>query len=402
MKKKIAIIGSTGSIGKTLIKLLKNNKKKYQIVLLSANSDYKTLLRQAKDFKVRNLIITNKDIYQVLKKKKINKKIKIYNDFENLNVIFKKQKIDYLMSAITGIEGLSPTLKVIKYTKKIAVANKESIICGWNLILKELKKHKTKFIPVDSEHFSLWYGLNNLKVKNIQNIFITASGGPFLKYPINRFKKITVAQALKHPNWNMGKKISVDSATMINKVYEVIEAKNIFNLPYNKIHILIHPKSYIHAIIKFKNGMIKIIAHDTTMKVPISNTLYDDNDQTISSTKLNKENLNNLNLKKIDIKRYPILKLLKILPKNYSLFETIIVSANDTLVDLFLKKKILFIDIYNEMMKFIKRKEFSKYKNIKPKNIREIIKLNNYVRLKILKKCIHLRCIKNIINCLHI
>ena len=386
MKKKIAIIGSTGSIGKTLIKLLKNNKKKYQIVLLSANSDYKTLLRQAKDFKVRNLIITNKDIYQVLKKKKIGKKIKIYNDFENLNVIFKKQKIDYLMSAITGIEGLSPTLKVIKYTKKIAVANKESIICGWNLILKELKKHKTKFIPVDSEHFSLWYGLNNLKVKNIQNIFITASGGPFLKYPINRFKKITVAQALKHPNWNMGKKISVDSATMINKVYEVIEAKNIFNLPYNKIHILIHPKSYIHAIIKFKNGMIKIIAHDTTMKVPISNTLYDDNDQTISSTKLNIENLNNLNLKKIDIKRYPILKLLKILPKNYSLFETIIVSANDTLVDLFLKKKILFIDIYNEMMKFIKRKEFSKYKNIKPKNIREIIKLNNYVRLKILKK----------------
>ena len=386
MKKKIAIIGSTGSIGKTLIKLLKNNKKKYQIVLLTANSDYKTLLRQAKDFKVRNLIITNKDIYQVLKKKKIGKKIKIYNDFENLNVIFKKQKIDYLMSAITGIEGLSPTLKVIKYTKKIAVANKESIICGWNLILKELKKHKTKFIPVDSEHFSLWYGLNNLKVKNIQNIFITASGGPFLKYPINRFKKITVAQALKHPNWNMGKKISVDSATMINKVYEVIEAKNIFNLPYNKIHILIHPKSYIHAIIKFKNGMIKIIAHDTTMKVPISNTLYDDNDQTISSTKINIENLNNLNLKKIDIKRYPILKLLKILPKNYSLFETIIVSANDTLVDLFLKKKILFIDIYNEMMKFIKRKEFSKYKNIKPKNIREIIKLNNYVRLKIIKK----------------
>ena len=343
-------------------------------------------MRQAKDFKVRNLIITNKDIYQVLKKKKIGKKIKIYNDFENLNVIFKKQKIDYLMSAITGIEGLSPTLKVIKYTKKIAVANKESIICGWNLILKELKKHKTKFIPVDSEHFSLWYGLNNLKVKNIQNIFITASGGPFLKYPINRFKKITVAQALKHPNWNMGKKISVDSATMINKVYEVIEAKNIFNLPYNKIHILIHPKSYIHAIIKFKNGMIKIIAHDTTMKVPISNTLYDDNDQTISSTKINIENLNNLNLKKIDIKRYPILKLLKILPKNYSLFETIIVSANDTLVDLFLKKKILFIDIYNEMMKFIKRKEFSKYKNIKPKNIREIIKLNNYVRLKIIKK----------------
>ncbi len=360
-------------------------KKKYQIILLTANSDYKTLLRQAKDFNVKNLIITNKDSYLALKKKKIDKKINIYNNFDHLNLIFKK-KTDYLMSSITGIDGLSPTLKVIKYTKKIAIANKESIICGWNLINKELKKYKTFFIPVDSEHFSLWYGLNNLQTKDIENVFITASGGPFIKHPINQFKKITVSQALKHPNWNMGKKISIDSATMINKVYEVIEAKNIFNLPYSKIHILIHAKSYIHAIIKFKNGMIKIIAHDTTMKVPIYNTLFDENYPPINTNNINIENLNNLNLKKIDIKRYPILRLLKMLPKNYSLFETIIVSANDTLVDLFLKKKISFVDIYGELIKFIKRKEFNKFKNIKPKNIKEIIKLNNYVRLKILKK----------------
>ncbi len=385
MKKKIAIIGSTGSIGKTLIQLLKKEKKKYEIILLTAHSDYKTLLRQAKDFNVKNLIITNKDSYQLLKKKKLDSKINIYNNFDNLNLIFKK-KIDYLMSSITGIEGLLPTLKVIKYTKKIAIANKESIICGWNLINKELKKYKTCFIPVDSEHFSLWYGLNNLHAKDIENVFITASGGPFINHPINQFKKITVPQALKHPNWNMGKKISIDSATMINKVYEVIEAKNIFNLPYSKINILIHPKSYVHAIIKFKNGMIKIIAHDTTMKIPIYNTLLDENCRSINTNNIDIEKLNNLNLKKIDIRRYPILKLLKILPKNYSLFETIVVSANDTLVDLFLKKKISFVDIYSELIKFIKKKEFNKFKNIKPKNIKEIIKLNNYVRLKILKK----------------
>ena len=183
------------------------------------------------------------------------------------------------MSAITGINGLEPTLNIIRYSKKIAIANKESIICGWNLINKELKKNKTQFIPVDSEHFSLWYGLKNLKINNIEMIYLTASGGPFSKISLNKFKSIKINQALKHPNWKMGKKISIDSATMINKVYEVIEARNIFKINYKKIKILIHPKSYVHAILKFDNGLTKIIAHDTTMKIPIFNTLYSNNDK---------------------------------------------------------------------------------------------------------------------------
>ncbi len=290
------------------------------------------------------------------------------------------------MSSITGIYGLEPTIKIIKYTKKIAIANKESIICGWNIINKELIKNKTQFVPVDSEHFSLWCGLKNQNLENIENIYLTASGGPFFKKRLDRFEKIKLNEALKHPNWRMGKKITVDSATMINKVYEVIEAKNIFKVPYSKIKILIHPKSYIHAILKMSNGLINLIAHDTTMKIPIFNSLFMPENKKIKSEKLNIKKLNLLNLTEIDNKRYPMIKILNLLPSTTSLYETVIVSANDTLVYLFLKNKIKFIDIQKKLFKIIKSQEFQRYKKIPPKNISDIHNLNNYVRLKILKK----------------
>ena len=290
------------------------------------------------------------------------------------------------MSSIIGLDGLLPTLKIIKFTKKIAIANKESLICGWNLIKNELKKNKTEFIPVDSEHFSLWYGLQNFKTKSIEKIILTASGGPLYNTPLNKFKNIKISQALNHPNWKMGKKISIDSATLINKVYEVIEAKNIFDITYKNIEILIHPKSYIHAILKFNNGLIKIIAHDTTMHIPIFNTLLFNSNKKLKSKKIDIKILNNLSLKKPNPKMFPMIKLLNYLPKKNSLFETVIVSTNDTLVDLFLKKKLRFLDIHKELFKILDLKEFSKYKNIYPSNVKDILRLNNFVRLKILKK----------------
>ena len=290
------------------------------------------------------------------------------------------------MSSITGVDGLYPTIDIIKHTKKIAIANKESIICGWALIQKELKKHQTEFIPVDSEHFSLWYAIKNININLIEKIYLTASGGPFFKLSLKKFKNIDISKALKHPTWKMGNKISIDSATMINKVYEVIEAKNIFQIPYKKIDILVHPKSYIHAIVKFKNGLIKIIAHDTTMKIPIFNTLYINTNKTIKTSNLNLEILNNLNLIKIDPKRYPMIKLLNLLKDKHSLYDTIIVSANDVLVNLFLQKKIKFTQINIKLFKFIKEKEFLKYRNIYPKNLNDILNLNKYVRLKVLEK----------------
>jgi len=384
MKIEIAILGSTGSIGKSLLNIIEKDQKKFDIKLLTANKDYRTLLNQAKKFNVKNLIITDQKSFKKIKEKNKNVQFNIYNSFENFNKIFKK-KIHYVMSSIVGIEGLVPTINIIKFTKKIAIANKESIICGWNLIKKELKKNNTKFIPVDSEHFSLWYGLNNLKTGTVEKIYLTASGGPFYKMPLSKFKKITINQATKHPNWKMGKKISIDSSTMINKVYEVIEAKNIFDISHKNIEILIHPKSYVHALIKFNDGMIKLIAHETTMKIPIFNTIYSDSIKKIKSKEINLKNLNKLNLNKVSNRRFPIIKLLKLLPEKHSLFETVIVSANDTLVELFLKNKIKYIDIQKKLFAFIKRPELSKFKKIYPKNIKDIIKLNDYVRLKIVK-----------------
>ena len=382
MKKKIVILGSTGSIGKTLIEIINNDKKNFEVLLLTANKDYLTLYKQAKKFNVKNLIITNLTSYKILTKITKNTNINVYNDFNCFNK-FLKRKVDYTMSSISGISGFEPTIKMIKHSKKIAIANKESIICGWNLIKVELIKNKTEFVPVDSEHFSLWYGLQGLKEKNLEKIFITASGGPFYKKPPKDFSKIRISQALKHPNWKMGKKISIDSATLINKVYEVIEAKNIFNIDYKKIEILIHPNSYVHAILKFNNGLIKIIAHDTTMKIPIFNTISSNNIIKLNSQKINLQVLNNLNFKKVNPKTFPMIKLLNFLPNTQSLYETVIVSANDKLVELFLENKIKFIDIQKKLFKLLLNKEFLKLKFKYPKKFQDIVDLNSYVRLKI-------------------
>ena len=348
--------------------------------MLTANKNYKDLIEQAKYFKVKNLIITDKKSFSIIKKKKL--KINIYNNFSSLNKIF-KSRIDYLMSSITGIEGLQPTFESIKYTKKVAIANKESIICAWNILQKELIKHKTKFVPVDSEHFSIWSVLNKKNYKNIDEIYLTASGGPFHKLPISKFSKIKIKDAVKHPNWKMGKKISVDSSTMMNKVFEIIEAKNIFEVPINKLKILIHPQSYLHAIVKFKNGLSQMVIHDTDMKIPIYNTLYENKEYPNKNKRLDIKKLNNLNLKNPNIEKFPLIQVLKKIPNNQSLFETLIVSTNDTLVDLFLKKKINFESMPEIFFSFIKDEMFKKYRFIKPKSIDQIIKLKNIVQIKI-------------------
>ena len=378
MKKKIAILGSTGSIGKSLIDIIKKDKRNFEIILLSADENYKELLKQAKFFKVKNLIISNTKSFNKIKKDNYSKKIKIYNNFSGLKQIFSK-KIDYTMSSISGIQGLKPTIEIIKYTKKIAIANKEAIICGWDLIEKRLNKYKTKFVPVDSEHFSIWYALQDIEKKLIEKIYLTASGGPFLDKSIKKLKKVNIKQVTNHPNWKMGKKISTDSATMINKVFEVIEAKKIFKISYNKLAIIIHPKSYVHAVIKFRNGLTKIVVHDTNMKIPIFNSLYSSK-KNINSKKLDFKILNNLDFRDADPKKFPIIKVLRMLNNNTSLFETILVSINDKFVELFLKNKIKFTDISKKMNKMLNLYSFKKYKKIKPKNIEEIVKMNTKIK----------------------
>ena len=377
--KKIIILGSTGSIGRQTLEILRKDKKNFDIVLLSTDKNINLLLKQIKIFKVKNVVVSNKKKYEILKKK--IKNVNILPDFKDIDKKI-KSRADYTISAISGLEGLNPTLKIIKKTKRIAIANKESIICGWELIKKEIKKYRTEFIPVDSEHFSIWSVIKDYHRSDIEKIILTASGGPFLNKKIKN--SIKIKDATNHPNWQMGKKISVDSATLMNKVFEIIEAKEIFDIEFNKFEILIHPKSYIHAIVKLKNGLIKIVAHDTNMQVPISNSIYmgSSNRKFIKTKKIDLKILNSLNLHKVNEKKFPVIKLLNKMSKKNYLFGTILVSMNDELVNLFLKNKINFLDISSKICHLINLPVFSKYKLQKPINLAQIEKLNEFVRLK--------------------
>ena len=382
MKKKIAILGSTSSIGKSLLNIIKKDKKNFKIELLTANTNYKDLISQAKKFNVKNIIITDQNSFKKTKIICKNKKINIFQNFESLKRILPK-KVDYVMSAISGIGGLLPTYKIINRTKLIAIANKEAIVCGWPVIKNELKKNKTKFIPVDSEHFSIFSLLNDTNKNEIEKIYITASGGPFINLPKSQFKKIKISDALKHPNWSMGKKITIDSATLMNKVFEVIEAKNIFDINYDKISILTHPKSYVHTIIKFRNGLSKFLIHEPDMTIPIYNSIYFQKNKNINSRPLDFKTLNNLSLHKVEINKFPLVRLLNKLPKNSSLFETILITVNDYLVYKFLDKKINFQELTKLIYQISNLREFKKFKKIKPKNIKQIYNLRDYVHLKL-------------------
>ena len=387
MKKKIAILGSTGSIGTTTVDIIKKNLKDFKVIFLSTNNNVMKIYKQAIDLKVKNIIIINKKKYLKYKHKFIKKKIKVSHDHSIIKKIIKK-KIDYTMCSISGLSGLKPTLGAINYSKTVGIANKESIICSWNIIIKKLKKNKTNFIPIDSEHFSIWSLINNENKASIEEIILTASGGPFLNKTTKSLRNIKPKNAIKHPNWSMGKKISIDSTNLMNKVFEVIEAQRIFNIDKNKFKILIHPKSYIHAIIKFNNGLVKFLAHDTHMKIPIFNSIYFKKNKKIQSKKLNIKVLNNLELSKPNINQFPVLNLLKKIPNKTSLFETILVSANDELVNCYLEGKIKYTDIYENLIKIIQMKAFKKYLKISPKNIDQITKLMKEVRLKCNDLCI--------------
>ncbi len=383
MKKKIAVLGSTGSIGKTTLKIISNDKINFDIALLSTNKNVALLFKQAKYFNVKNVIILNTKKYFLWKKKFEKNKIKIFNSYRDLNKIIKK-KLDYTINAISGLDGLEPTIKIIKHTKKIAIANKESIICGWNLIEKELEKNRTEFIPVDSEHFSIYSLINKTPNNQIKKIIITASGGPFLKKSIK--SKVKISDALNHPNWKMGKKISIDSATLMNKVFEVIEAKKIFKLKYDKIQILINPNSYLHAVVIFNNGTIKLLVHETKMDIPIYNSIYSTSNYKLYKTKnLDLNKINNLFLSKPDSKKFKSIDVLSMIPKKDSLFETILITINDELVDMFLNKKIEFNHIAFYLVKIIKFKLFKKYYTVKPSSINQILKVRNLTK-EFLKK----------------
>ena len=387
MKIKIAILGSTGSIGRSTLEIIEKDKKNFDIILLSANNNYKKLIEQAKKFKVKNVLIRNKKFYEKVKNSLKNKKISVYSGDVSLNNII-SEKLDYTMSAIVGIAGLQLTLDAIKLSRTVAIANKESIICGWEVIFKQKKRYKTKILPVDSEHFSIMEQTKNIKDDEVEEIIITASGGPFLKTKINKLKYIKPSDAIKHPNWKMGKKISVDSANLMNKVFEVIEAYKIFNFKKEKYKIIIHPQSYVHSIIRFTNGLVKMILYNTDMKIPISNTIYGKKNKVNNIEKVNIKVLNNLKFENVNARQFPAINLIDKCLNSGNLTPTIVNASNEVLVNLFLDKKIGFLDIVSTINEIFKDKDFKKYATRKINSINDIKITDNWARLKTIAMCV--------------
>jgi len=381
MIQKIAILGSTGSIGKTSLEVLKKDTKKFKITLLSANSNYSLIKKQIKKYRPKYFIVNNRTVFKKILNKHKSGKTKIYNKFSNIP---KKIKFDITISAIVGIAGLEPTIHFIKKSKKILLANKESIICGWHILKKISKKNKTEILPIDSEHFSIHQLTKDSKDREIKKIYITASGGPFLRRPLTNFKNIKAKDAAKHPNWRMGKKISIDSSNLMNKVFELIEAYNFFPFHKKKYEILIHPQSLIHAIVLFKNGQTKFLYHETDMKIPIANAIYDNKiniDTVINNGSNFLKNLKHLKFEKVDKKRFPIVTLLS--KKVYQNSGPIILNAsNEVLVEKFVNNKISFNAIYQCLRLIFRDRDFNKYAIKKSPNTEVIYKIDKWARRK--------------------
>ena len=387
MKKKVVILGSTGSIGTSTLGVIKKNIKKFDVILLTANNNYKKLISQAKEYKAKNVLIYNKTFYNLVKTALKNEKTKVFSNNTPINKII-NTKIDYTMSAIVGLAGLQPTIDAIKVSKNVALANKETIICAWDILKKLKKKYKTKIIPVDSEHFSIMELTKNSKDREISELIITASGGPFLNIPNEKLKYIKPHQAIKHPNWKMGKKISVDSATLMNKVFEVIEACKFFDFNYKKYKILVHPQSYVHSIIRFKNGLIKMILYNTDMKIPISNILLKDSISPFEQKNIKTKDLNNIKFYKVNVKKFPSIKLINKCLNLGPSVPIIINASNEVLVNLFLNRKIQFLDIVNTVNKIFKHKDFIKYARRRPKTVKEVMLVDKWARLNTLAMCV--------------
>ena len=384
MVKSISILGSTGSVGVSTLSIIDKKKDYFKIYLLSANKNFNLIKKQIKKYKPEIFVITNKDIYKKIKKKFSKNKIIISNTFNELTI---PKKNDITISAIPGIVGLEPTIQMVKSSKKILIANKESIICGWNLIKKAAIKYNTKIIPIDSEHFSISKLLENHSLKEIKKIYITASGGPFLNYKKNQLKNIKTKDALNHPKWKMGKKITIDSSTLMNKILELIEAQKIFNIPNKKLDILIHPNSLVHAIIEMKNGLIKFLYHDTTMIIPLANAIFDGkiNINDFFKKKKKIKVIEDLYFKKVDSNIFPVIKFKNRLDE-YPSTPIIINAANEVLVDQFLKKKIPFLSIYKIIMNILNDRNYKKYAIKRPQNINQIKSIDHWTREITFKK----------------
>ncbi|WP_168464227.1 1-deoxy-D-xylulose-5-phosphate reductoisomerase [Wolbachia endosymbiont of Ctenocephalides felis wCfeT] len=340
--KTVSVLGSTGSIGKSTVDLLFSNREEYQVEALSANSNFALLAHQAKLLNAKYVAISDKKFYKSLKESLFGTNIKIEVDIASVAAM----PVDLSVIAIVGIAGLEPVMRVIESgTKVIALANKESIVCGGRLLLERAKKKDIKIIPIDSEHNAIFQVLQNDN-KCVEKIILTASGGPFLNYGYEQLRNVTVNQALSHPTWNMGRKISIDSATMMNKALEIIEAHNLFTIAPNEIEAIVHPESIIHGIVVYRDGFNIAVLAEHDMTIPISYALFLP-ERSVLDYKLDLTKQKNLTFQAPDHKRFPALNLgMEVLNSSNAHTNSIVFNAaNEVAVNAFLKSQIGFMEI---------------------------------------------------------
>ena len=374
----IGVIGSTGSVGKTSLKIFKKYKKQFNIELLVCDQNLKEITNQIKVYSPKYVFVNNHKVYKSIKLKEFKKKVIFFNNF----FLFKKKftsKLDKVILGIPGLSGLKFAFFFTTNSKELLIANKESLICGASILLKKAKANNCKITSIDSEHFCIKQIIKDKSLNEIDSVFLTASGGPFLKKKKSFYSRASIAKVTNHPKWSMGGKISVDSATMCNKIFELIEAHVLFNIPIRKLKIKIHEESQVHSAVIFKNGLVHMIMHDTTMTIPIRNSIFDNkfNNQSNNFFK-SKKNIQ-LNFDEIKLSKFKILKtgykVLKLGHTAWILFNVI----NDNLVDKFLNKEIFFYEIVRNLVKIFSLKTTLLYcKKTKVNNMRDINKIINY------------------------
>ncbi len=373
MKKiNLIIYGATGSIGGSVLSIVRSNRKKFNIQGITCNKNYKKLIKIAEEFDVKKLGI-NKQIKS--KVKELNK-YNVYEDISSFSKIYDK-KTDIIIFAISGLAGLDLVQNLCKSGKKIGIANKECIISLGENLSKLVKKSCSIIVPLDSEHNSIFHLLNN-DYGPFSSITITASGGPFRKLPLKSFKNINVQQALSHPIWKMGKKISIDSATMVNKALEIIEAKYLFNLDDDQIDAIIHPQAVVHAMVNYKNGVTTALLNEPDMRIPISSLFFKFDGYSKKFKQLNLLDYSKLEFYPINSVRYPAIKLGREVMKIGGLAPNAFNYLNEILVSYFLKGAIKFLDI-TTLNEINLEKIFAKNANITSPNLVDIRNINSWI-----------------------
>lgn len=374
MKKTISIFGSTGSIGGNVIEIIKNSED-YEVISLVADNNVRTLISQALLLKPKFVVINNDTNYKILREELSSLKNTEILCGQNAILEVAKIKCDLFIAAIVGAAGMLPVLNAIRAGSNIALANKECLVCGGEFILNEVKKYGVKLLPVDSEHNAIFQIFENENLQMIENITLTASGGPFFNKIDLDFSKISVKEALNHPRWKMGAKITIDSATMMNKGLEMIEAYHLFPVNKEQINVVIHPQSIIHGLVNYKDGSTLAMLSNPDMKVPISYALSYPSRMEIAHEKLNLAALQKLEFFECDEQKFPAVKLAKEAIVSDGNAPIILNAANEIAVAAFLEERIKF----DEIVKIVE-KTLQKIPHAKPDSIEEILNQDQLAR----------------------